>query len=313
MNEINFSSADLNLLKVFEALYEEGGAGRAAIRLGLTQSAVSAALGRLRQLYGDHLFVRTGRGLKPTAKAQELRPLIADALDKCRQSLVLAAPNSANAVGRTLALGLSDDYEIALGGALIAALPHSALGLRLILRQTHSLLAGEMLMARDIDLSLTAGGAAMRTLGRQVLGTGGYACVLDRRHPAAAGTLGLDDYLRYAHILVSSGGFVGIVDETLAAMGRQRKIRASTTHFAALPHLLAGSDCLATLPWHAAQQLAENSGLRCIACPLALPPYSVELGWRAESVRDPAVQQLKALVIAAAGQRLGLAPPQSAL
>ena len=54
---------DLNLLKVFEAIYDEGGAGRAALRLGVTQSAVSAALGRLRTLYGDPLFTRTGRGL----------------------------------------------------------------------------------------------------------------------------------------------------------------------------------------------------------------------------------------------------------
>ena len=76
MSEINFNEVDLNLLKVFEALLEEGGAGRAAIRLGLTQSAISAALSRLRILYGDHLFERTGRGLRPTSRAEELRPLV---------------------------------------------------------------------------------------------------------------------------------------------------------------------------------------------------------------------------------------------
>ena len=80
MNEMNIDSVDLNLLKVLQALHEEGTAGRAAIRLGVTQSAVSAALGRLRALYGDPLFERTGRGLRPTPKAEELRPLIADAL-----------------------------------------------------------------------------------------------------------------------------------------------------------------------------------------------------------------------------------------
>ena len=59
MNHIDFEKLDLNLLKVFESLYEEGGAGRAAVRLGVTQSAVSASLSRLRRLYGDHLFERT--------------------------------------------------------------------------------------------------------------------------------------------------------------------------------------------------------------------------------------------------------------
>ena len=81
---------DLNLLKVFEAIYDEGGAR--AVRLGVTQSAVSAALARLRALYGDPLFTRTGRGLAPSLRARELRPVIGEALDKCRQSLALARP-----------------------------------------------------------------------------------------------------------------------------------------------------------------------------------------------------------------------------
>lgn len=65
MSQIDIESTDLNLLKVFEAIYDEGGAGRAALRLGVTQSAVSASLARLRTLYADPLFVRTGRGLSP--------------------------------------------------------------------------------------------------------------------------------------------------------------------------------------------------------------------------------------------------------
>ena len=294
MSQIDFGSMDLNLLKVFEALYEEGGAGRAAIRLGLTQSAVSAALARLRVLYADHLFERTGRGLRPTAKAQQLRPLIAEALDRCRNSLMLAVPDS-DYGGRTLALGLSDDYEIAFGATLIARVQEAMPGVRLILRQTHSLLVSDMLMGREIDLSLTAGGVTSRTLGRQILGTGTYACVVDPAHVPAE-KLDLDEYLRRDHILISAGGFVGVVDEALTALRRTRRVRAATTHFAALPHLLTGSDCVATLPAHAARALARVTSLKLLECPLSMPQYSVELGWRAESQRDPGIQRLKALV-----------------
>ena len=81
MNTMNIATVDLNLLKVFEALHEESSASRAALRLGVTQSAVSAALRRLRELYGDQLFVRTGRGLAPTLKANQLKPVVSDALD----------------------------------------------------------------------------------------------------------------------------------------------------------------------------------------------------------------------------------------
>lgn len=294
MNQIDFSQVDLNLLKVFEALYEEGGAGRAGIRLNLTQSAVSAALARLRVLYADHLFERTGRGLRPTPRALELRPLIAQALDHCRQSLAVSAQLASHA-SRTLTLGLSDDYEMAIGGRLMELVATNMPGLRLIFRQTHSLAVGDMLMSREIDLSLTAGGVTSSTLGREVIGLAGYACVGDGRW-LREGPLALDDYLRRGHVLVSARGYVGAVDEALKARGSSRRVQASTTHFAALPYLLLGNDCVATLPRHAARALAQVSPLRWIECPLALPRYAVELGWRKDSLRDAAVQRLKALV-----------------
>jgi len=298
MNDMNIDSVDLNLLKVLQALHEEGTAGRAAIRLGVTQSAVSAALGRLRALYGDPLFERTGRGLRPTPKAEELRPLIADALQKLRQSLALAQPGGASLAGRTVVLGLSDDHEMALGRRLIDRLQQAAPGLRLVLRQTHSGLAADMLMDRRIDLSLGAGTGSSRTLTRQVLGTGRYACVMDLAQ-APPGHLGLDEYLRRPHLLISSGGFVGVVDEALAALGHSRRIEASTTHFAALPHLLRGSTALATLPEHAARALAALGTLVCVPCPIELPRYAIELAWRSGSLRDPAVECLKLQVEAA--------------
>lgn len=292
MNDMNIDSVDLNLLKVLQALHEEGTTGRAAIRLGVTQSAVSAALGRLRALYGDPLFERTGRGLRPTPKAEALRPLISEALHKLRQSLALAQPDGTGLAGRMVVLGLSDDHEMALGRQLIDCLQQTAPGLRLVLRQTHSGLAADMLMDRRIDLSLGAGTGSSRTLARQVLGTGRYACVMDPAQ-APVGPLGLDEYLRRPHLLISSGGFVGVVDEALAALGHSRHVEASTTHFAALPHLLRGSTALATLPEHAARTLAALGLLVCRPCPIELPRYAIELAWRSSSLRDPAVQCLK--------------------
>lgn len=173
MNQIDIESTDLNLLKVFEAIYDEGGAGRAALRLGVTQSAVSAALARLRVLYADPLFVRTGRGLSPSLRARELRPIIGEALDKCRQSLSLARPGAAGFGGRSVTLGLSDDFEIALGREAIAAMAVAAPGLRLIFRQTHSRVAADMLMAREVDLVIASGGLTAPALQRVTVGQGG--------------------------------------------------------------------------------------------------------------------------------------------
>lgn len=290
MNQIDIESADLNLLKVFEAIYDEGGAGRAALRLGVTQSAVSAALGRLRALYGDPLFTRTGRGLTPSLRARELRPVIGEALDKCRQSLSLARPGAAGFAGRSVTLGLSDDFEIALGREAIRALAESAPGLRIIFRQTHSRLAGDMLMAREADLVIASGGLTAHALQRVTVGQGGYACLMDPASLAPGQvTLSVEEFISRQHVLVSSGGFIGVVDEVLHALGLARRVQASTTHFSALAFLLPGSDALSTLPAHAARGLAAASGLRMLPCPVAMPGYAIEMGWRADALRDEAV------------------------
>jgi LysR family transcriptional regulator, mexEF-oprN operon transcriptional activator len=296
MNSIDIAGLDLNLLKIFEALFEEGGASRAAIRLDLTQSAVSAALKRLREVYADTLFVRTGRGLAPTSRARELKPLISEALDRCRQSLALVQPDATTFYGRAVSVGLSDDFELAVGHRIMERLAREAPGLRIIFRQTYSQIVGDALANREIDLAIAAGGFASRGLSHRILGEGDYACLVDRASLADAASLSLDEFVAREHILVSSGGVVGIVDEGLAALGRKRTVRGATTHFAALPFLLRGTRAVATIPRHAAEAIAKLTDLRLAECPVALPAYPVELGWRNSSLRDAAVVKVQAAI-----------------
>lgn len=294
MGQMNITNIDLNLLKVFEALHDEASASRAALRLGVTQSAVSAALRRLRDLYGDQLFVRTGRGLAPTLRANQLKPVVTDALNKCRQSLAMVDPTQSHYEGRSVAIGLSDDFEIALGRRLMALIQTRAPKLRLIFRQTHSQIVASALMERSIDLAIASGGFADRLLSRQVLGEGGYLCLVD---PASLRTgqldLTLEEFVEREQILISSGGFIGIVDEGLANLGLTRQVCASTTHFAALPYLLKGTNALATVPSHAAEAIATLAGLAVLPCPLSMPRYPIELGWRTSALLDPAVIKVR--------------------
>jgi DNA-binding transcriptional LysR family regulator len=295
---MNISNVDLNLLKVFEALHDEASASRAAVRLGLTQSAVSAALRRLRDLYGDQLFVRTGRGLAPTLRANQLKPVLSEALDKCRQSLAMVDPTGSHFQGRSVALGLSDDFEMALGQRLMARIATRAPGLRLIFRQTHSQIVAAALHERSVDLAITSGGFTDRLLSRRILGEGGYLCVVDAASlRPGQNVLTLEEFVARQHILISSGGFIGIVDEGLASLGLNRQVCASTTHFAALPYLLKGTQALATIPSHAAEAIAAITGLALLPCPLAMPRYPVELGWRTIARMDPAVLAVREAII----------------
>ncbi len=295
---MNIVDVDLNLLKVFEALHEESSASRAALRLGVTQSAVSAALRRLREVYGDSLFVRTGRGLAPTLRANQLKPLISDGLAKCRQSLALLEPDSNDYAGRAVTVGLSDDFEIAYGRRLIEAVQQRAPGLRLIFRQTHSQLVADALIERSFDLAIAAGGFNARMLSHEVLAEGTYSCLVDADSLESGQThLEIDEFVAREHILISSGGFIGIVDEALAALGLTRRVCVSTTHFAALPYLLLGTRAVATIPSHAATAIARTAGLVPLPCPLALPRYPIELGWRTTTQVDQAVLRVREAII----------------
>ena len=299
MSQMNIAQVDLNLLKTFEALHDESSASRAALRLGVTQSAISAGLRRLREVYGDPLFVRTGRGLAPTLRANQLKPVISEALDRCRQSLAMVNPQNPDYQGRSVVLGLSDDFEIAYGRRLMDAIAQRLPRLRVIFRQTHSQIVASALLDRTLDLAITAGGFAQSRLSRQVLTEGDYRCLVDPGS-LAPGTDGisLDEFVAREHVLVSSGGFIGITDEGLAALGLSRQVCASTSHFAALPFLLKGSWAVATIPGHAAQAIAEMSGLRMLPCPLALPRYPVELGWRTQAQLDPMVLKVREAIVA---------------
>jgi len=155
------------------------------------------------------------------------------------------------------------------------------------------------LLDRSIDLAITAGGLTERLLSRQVLGEGGYLCLVDPISLAdGQQSLSLDEFVAREHILVSSGGFIGITDEGLAALGLGRRVCASTTHFAGLPYLLKGSHAVATIPAHAAESIAALSGLALLPCPLALPRYPIELGWRTNSQLDPLLLKVREAIIA---------------
>lgn len=272
------NTLDLNLLRVFEILLEEESATKAAIRLGLTQAAVSASLARLRMVYDDPLFERTGKGLAPTPKALALAPDIGRAMDAVRASL------PAGAGSRHLLIGLSDDIEMAHGAAIVTRLRRDMPDVIPVLRQSHAGIAAGLLADRRIDIAIGSGGLTGRGLLRHSLGTSGYLGVM-RSSGEAEVTMDLDEFCARPHLMVSATGLTGRLDTALAALGRTRKAVAATTYCSAVPFLLNGG-MIATLPAHAARAVAALSGFVTFPPPLEMPPYPLDLATRSTNTRD---------------------------
>ena len=277
---VDISRLDFNLATTFLALWEERSVSKAARRLSLSQSAVSATLARLREAADDPLFVRTRDGMQPTQRAIAMaEPLQSGA------ALIHSAFSSVTAFDpatsrQHFSLGMSDDFQIAAGPLIARRLAAEAPRVSVTFRQANRHRGEALFEAGEIDFAVVAQPTVHSGLLQQQIGHSGYACLLD---PAACGItppLSLEDYLTLPHILVSFSGREGIVDQVLKKIGRTRRVQSALTHFSALPPFLAGTRAIATLPLHAARSLAAVSDLTVCAVPIDLGQYSVSLLWQ---------------------------------
>lgn len=297
---IDDKAFDLNLLRVFKALMEELSATRAAERLGVSQAAVSASLKRLRLAYGDPLFERTQRGLAPTPRAIVIAQQIDAALTAVAGTL---GGGEAASAGRpsVVRLGLSDDFEIAFGGRIVDAVHKANPDIRLVFRQTNSVMAVEALNAREIDLAMTAGGFTDSRIRHRSLGSSHYLAIFDPDIRGSDAPLTAEEYVGQEHVLISYSGLTGVTDDVLAEHGRRRMVRAATTHFSALPFLIKGTDAVATMPSHAALAIAAFSGLAACETPYPFPRYAFGLSWRFDALRDRAVLAVRDIIVSTLG------------
>ena len=294
MNRNDLRRLDLNLLIVFETLMHERSVTRAAEKLFLGQPAISAALSRLRSLFDDPLFVRTGRSMEPTARAQEIFALLSPALDSISTAVSRASefdPATSTAVFR---IGLSDDVEFALLPALLRRLRVEAPGVVLVVRRTNYLLMPNLLASGEISVGVSYTEELPANAKRKALRHTRHRLL---RADAVPGPMSLDTYCARPHVLVSfAGDLNGFIDDQLQTMGRSRKIVLAVPQFNGLGTLLAGTDLVAVVPDYTAAALTAAGGLRAEELPLEAQGFELSMAWRGAQDADPAERWLRARI-----------------
>lgn len=281
LNDI--SRFDFNLAVTFLAIWQERSVSKAAHRLSLSQSAVSAALLRLREATGDPLFVRTRGCMQPTPRAIAMAAHLESGLGLIHQAFATDDTFDPATSRRHFSLGMSDDFQVAVGPAIARRLAREAPHVSVVFRQTNRHTVEGAFEAGEVDFAVVAGPPVRSWLERQEIGESGYACLFDAAACGVTLPLTLDTYLALPHVLVSFSGREGIADQVLKRMGLSRRIPAALTHFSALPPFLRGMAVLSTLPSHAAVSLAASSGLTACPAPFDLGRYPVSLVWKRES------------------------------
>jgi DNA-binding transcriptional LysR family regulator len=284
LNEIDLSRTDLNLLVLFEAVLAERHVGRAADRLNLTPSAVSHGLGRLRRLLNDPLFLRTPKGVVPTARATELAALIADVLARVRSVISTAEPFNPATSTRRFTIGAPDGVSAVFLPALLGELHETAPDIDISVRQllpTQGETSPERawrsafsdLEARAMDIAIIPFDHIPARFHQRTLYEEDFIVVARTGHPFADAPT-LDRYCEMQHLVVSlTGDAYGFVDRVLAEQGRSRRIALTVPNFMFALAVIAETDLISALPRRFAAMHAARFGVVGLDAPLPLDRF----------------------------------------
>jgi len=299
---LNSSRLDLNLLTVFDVVMTERHVTRAAERLDMTQSAVSNALNRLRNLFQDQLFVKAPRGVQPTPKALALWPRIHDALEGLRETV---DPYSFDAqkVAQRFRISMVDLSAALLAPHLYRAVHAESPRSSIFLVPHDPALTAARLMRRELDFAVNVEAPRSAIVQAAPLWTARYALVARRDHPILDKPLTLQEFCAVPQLAVNLSGAddsASAVDNALANLGYARHIALSVNHFSVATSVLRSSDLVAVLPDRFALTLEAREALVVRPVPFTVPDAVMYLSWHQRSNTLPSHQWFKQHLLHAA-------------
>src|SRR3954464_7835797 len=307
---VRFDNLDLNLLRVFEALMEERSATRAGSRLGLTQSAISHALNRLRYVLKDELFVRGPDGMQPTERAAEIAPRLRQGLLQLQLAL---APSEfvPEQTDRRFTIACTEYAGAVIVPALIARLRHDAPHAALSILPSNQGVA-ETLRCGRADLAIGSFRRFPNWFESERLLREDRVWVLGADHPAASGRLTLERLADLPHLVIAATGEderaiegyvvdhglerlvtrsdAGLLQGALAARGLRRSVAVTTPHFLAALMTVSQSDIAALMPRRLATAFMGRYRLALFEPPYPSPAFEMmSLGARDQGEQPPIV------------------------
>jgi len=295
---MDIRSIDLNLLPILDALLRHRSVTRAAVELDMSQSALSAALARLRTLLGDPLFVRTGRGLDPTPRALALAEPLRGLLDVVRDLVMQSARFDAARSRRSFRLLLSDVGGYVLWPRIVAAVRRQAPGVTLELGEAARTDVAAELSEGRADVAIGSYPTLPASLMQRRLFDRSFVALVRDGHPLARRRLSLRDFATVPHVVVRGpSGVQDRIDAALAERGRRRTDVIEVPTYLMVPPLLASGDFLAVVPGQLAEAFGRGGGLVALELPVPLPASTVRLHWHRRFAQDAANAWLRAQVV----------------
>ncbi|MHA6915808.1 LysR family transcriptional regulator [Ralstonia pseudosolanacearum] len=294
---------DLNLLELFESIWRTRNLTATGERLGLSQPAVSRGLARLRETYGDELFVRHRRGVEPTAFAQTLAEPVSAALAIVRRTIEKPSFSAAEDA-RRFRVALSDIGERYFLPRLAAWLADHApqVSIDTVSASREELLTG--LASGEIDLAV----GFLPGLGKQVhekrLFQEKFVYIARRGHPGIDGRLQASQLRALPHVVGSPPGtqHAAAVEKVLTGPRVRAVVAMRVGSFLSIGPIVADSDLVAVVPSNLAALVSEHVGLQLIAPPVRFPSFEVSMVWHRRFHGDPGGAWLRGVFLQLFGE-----------
>lgn len=287
---------DTRLIAAFCEIARTGSVSRAAETLGLGQPAVSIALARLREHFGDPLFVRVGASMEPTPLARELGQPMRRALAAIDEAFGHRSRFDPRTTTRSFVVSMSDISQVVLLPGLWARMLEEAPGVTVDVRP----------LSPETPMHLESGGADLAIgfipqldagFHEQALFPQRYVCLVRAGHPRVHARLDRALYEAESHVIVSNAGTGhAIVERELSRQGVQRRIALRVPNYVGLSFLIQGTDLVATIPQRLAEVLSKRGRYRTFDPPVPLPGYEIKLHWHERFHHDPGHRWMRSVI-----------------
>lgn len=293
---------EYQLLPALQALLKEKHVSRAASRVGLTQSAMSRVLGRLRAQFDDPLLVRQGSDYQLTPRAEGLRKELGRLIPELERLWSPPDFEPANIEQKVVISGT--DMDVALMAPALQKMHKEAPGMEIVVMPNtlHSL---KHLSRGELDFAITAKDDDKAGLHRQTLLVDDFVALVDERSPLTRDKLDLDTYLEHSHgvFSISDQHHRGMIDAALAGLGHQRNISIRLPSFAQMPPVLIGSELIFSVPRSFARYLASRYPIKLLPIPIEVAPIKIYLYWHQRQHKSPLHQWIREIILSVAQER----------
>ena len=298
MTGMHIGDLHVNQLLLIDALVRKTNLGEAAEDIGLTQSAASHALARLREELRDPIFIRTSEGMRPTPYGVRLAASVRDALHSLRAGLDRHPEFVPGTSSRTFNVIMSDVSQMLYLPRLLPRLSAEAPGVSLRVRALPSKAPHLILESGEVDLAVGAFSRLIAGCRQKRLYRERYVCVVRRDHPLFQHGMTVEAFCDVPQALVDPRGYVHErLDRWLAQQKVRRTAKLHVPYFLSLPLVIARSDLLVIMASRVAQTYAEMLPLKIMPPPVKLPAYDTRLFWHERFHRDPANRWLRGIYL----------------